>query len=112
MATVDAGPKHVDIIENDWGRGVQRLLARVTCNGTVEVTDTEDVAGWTARLLIERDTEFDEVIMPSAGKTYLECLVDDLRGGSYIFATDIHDPGLGCPFGTNNREIEMRSVSA
>src|SRR4051794_10110992 len=103
---------HSDIVANDFTRGVQRLEARVVCNGSIQVVDAHDPQGWNDVLLIERRDEFGNAIDPvSRSKDYFHALVENLEGGSYIFATIAHEDDE-CAFPTAGFEVPMREIDA
>jgi hypothetical protein len=91
---------HVDVLENDWAKGVQRLAARAFPNGShLEVTDTPDPDFWRTRL--ERtlyDTNIgNAVTVGSDPKYYLRLLAEEYADSTYVQVVGPHENG-DCPF--------------
>jgi hypothetical protein len=86
---------HVEVIQNEWAAGSQRVVGRVTVNGTggVQVEAAEE-APWSS-VLVEslRDPGTgDELSAKSDPERFVRSL-HLLLHGDYLFATEAHEDG-------------------
>ena len=86
---------HVEVIQNEWAAGTQRVVGRLTLNGTgdVRVESTGD-ASWSSTILDPfRDPETGLEVSPqSDAETFVRRLHVSVNG-DYLFATEAHEEG-------------------
>jgi hypothetical protein len=86
---------HVELIQNEWTAGRQRVVGRVLLNGSGEVSLEPVDSGWEASALLPFiDPESGDELTPTAdtAERFVRALHTHLKG-DYLFATEAHDAG-------------------
>ncbi len=85
--------QHVDVVQNDWLAGTQRVVARLWIERGSIRFESADEPTWRPILIREiADPETGKVVSPSDPGTFLEVLARSLHG-TYLFATTPHAKG-------------------
>ena len=85
---------HVELIQNEWAAGQQRVVAKVFLNGTGEVHVEAIGDGWehiALKPFIDPDTGL-EVTVADQPERFVRALHRHLSG-DYLFATEAHEDG-------------------
>ena len=87
---------HVEVIQNEWAAGQQRVVARLVLNGTgaLEV-ESDDLPTWrpiTMRPFFD-GTAGREISPDADAEAFITLLHNHLRG-DYLFATEAHAEGV------------------
>jgi hypothetical protein len=83
---------HVELIQNEWAAGQQRVVARLTLNGggEIQIESTDDEVWREIVLRPFRDSHSGRDVSPEENpEAFLLGLHDHLRG-DYLFATEPH----------------------
>jgi hypothetical protein len=85
---------HVEIIQNEWAAGRQRVVGRVILNGSGKVSLEPVDPGWEASALLPFvDPESGDELTPTdSAERFVRALHTHLNG-DYLFATEAHDAG-------------------
>ncbi len=89
--------QHVDLVQNEWLAGFQRVVARIHAEGDGLHIDSPDIDTWGPIVRRTFDDRGATTESPRArAEQFLGTLHDQIRG-DYLFATDLHDEAA-CPF--------------
>jgi hypothetical protein len=107
---------HVELIQNEWTAGRQRVVGRVLLNGTGRVSLEPVDSGWEATALMPfKDPESGEELTPTENAERFVRGLHKHLNGDYFFATEAHDPGdceylIGEELPLNAASTETRTV--
>jgi hypothetical protein len=86
---------HVELIQNEWAAGQQRVVAKLVLSGSSELQlETDDEETWGALALKPfRHPDTGREISPTADPELFVRSLHRHLNGDYIFATEAHEEG-------------------